>query len=304
MTTQNTLRGLLCSILCVAYATQRRGSHARLHPVQASLRSLLTKLDQDPIATTDAPGVLPDVLLRGQEMLAALATRQLLRRLAEGAHPQVVGPGWLVARQLRHEGRDPPRGRPAFSFGRPPDRRGCRDGRGLRPSELSGRRRPLERVSGIGSSAHSLHRGRVADDVRPRSEARLGLYGHRLELYRRTQPQAVFGTLGKWAARMRRGAFVFTSNVDGQFQKAGFDPESIHECHGSIHWLQCQNGCSPDIWSADGLNVDVDAAKCEWQAPLPSCPRCGSVFRPNLLMFGDGAWLSRRHDQQQRRLQA
>lgn len=31
---------------------------------------------------------------------------------------------------------------------------------------------------------------------------------------------------------------MFTSNVDGAFEKAGYDPARIIECHGSIHWLQ------------------------------------------------------------------
>ncbi len=44
-----------------------------------------------------------------------------------------------------------------------------------------------------------------------------GFYGHRLNLYRATQPHAGFQILRKWAGRMRHGAFVFTSNVDGQF---------------------------------------------------------------------------------------
>jgi len=34
------------------------------------------------------------------------------------------------------------------------------------------------------------------------------------------------------------GYFIYTSNVDGQFQKAGFDPLRLVECHGSIHHYQ------------------------------------------------------------------
>ena len=49
-----------------------------------------------------------------------------------------------------------------------------------------------------------------------------GFYGHRLGLYRTTVPHAGFGLLRAWASRMKHGAFVFTSNVDGQFQRAGF----------------------------------------------------------------------------------
>ena len=66
-----------------------------------------------------------------------------------------------------------------------------------------------------------------------------GFYGHRLALYRRTVPHAGFATLRRWRERAPHGAFVFTSNVDGQFQKAGTPPDRVVECHGSIHHLQC-----------------------------------------------------------------
>lgn len=49
-----------------------------------------------------------------------------------------------------------------------------------------------------------------------------GFYGHRLDLYRRTVPHTGFRLVRAWGERMLNGAFVFTSNVDGQFQRAGF----------------------------------------------------------------------------------
>lgn len=70
-----------------------------------------------------------------------------------------------------------------------------------------------------------------------------GFYGHRLAMYRQTTPHAGFAVLRRWAQRMPQGAFVFTSNVDGQFQKEGFPEESVAECHGSIQFLQCTEPC-------------------------------------------------------------
>lgn len=58
-----------------------------------------------------------------------------------------------------------------------------------------------------------------------------GFYGHRLNLYNRTTPHDGFAILRRWAACRPYGSFVFTSNVDGQWQKAGFD--AVLECHGS-----------------------------------------------------------------------
>ena len=66
-----------------------------------------------------------------------------------------------------------------------------------------------------------------------------GFYGHRLKLYRDTRPHQGFQILKEIGEALSDGYFVHTSNVDGQFQKAGFDPERISEVHGSIHWLQC-----------------------------------------------------------------
>src|SRR5262249_60637974 len=66
-----------------------------------------------------------------------------------------------------------------------------------------------------------------------------GFYGHRLELYRATRPHAGFEIVRRWAESMAEGAFVFPSNVDGHFQRAGFDPERIVRGHGSLGWLQC-----------------------------------------------------------------
>ena len=131
-----------------------------------------------------------------------------------------------------------------------------------------------------------------------------GFYGHRLNLYRDTSPHAGFGLLHGWADRMKHGAFVYTSNVDGQFQKAGFEPDRIVECHGSLHWLQCMDVCCDRLWKADGWVPEVDAFGCRLLSPLPSCPDCGGLARPNVLMFDDGDWVAARTLNQQRRLDA
>ena len=101
-----------------------------------------------------------------------------------------------------------------------------------------------------------------------------GFYGHRLGLYRNTVPHEGFAILRRWSERMTAGAFVFTSNVDGQFQRAGFPDSEIYECHGSIHSLQCTRPCSEDIWTAGALNPVVENDSCRWLGELPTCPRC------------------------------
>ena len=93
-----------------------------------------------------------------------------------------------------------------------------------------------------------------------------------------------------------------TSNVDGQFQRAGFAPERVHEVHGSIHHLQCTAPCSDAIWANDEV-IEVDEATMRART-VPRCPRCGAVSRPNILMFGDGSWLEGRAEAQRDRFEA
>ncbi|MBK9260486.1 MAG: NAD-dependent protein deacetylase [Polyangiaceae bacterium] len=130
-----------------------------------------------------------------------------------------------------------------------------------------------------------------------------GFYGHRLELYRKTVPHEGFPILRQFANRMAHGAFVFTSNVDGQFQRAGFDPERIAECHGAIGFLQCTKNCGIGIFSADPYRLEVDPETFRAKLPLPSCPRCGALARPNILMFGDWHWDGTRSNAQEAALQ-
>lgn len=123
-----------------------------------------------------------------------------------------------------------------------------------------------------------------------------GFYGHRLKLYRDTTPHDGFTVLRKLGESFPAGYFVFTSNVDGQFQQAGFDRHRIHECHGSIHYLQCSHPHCGQPWPADKLRPVIDEETCQWLGPLPRCPECNSIARPNILMFDDGAWQETRYE--------
>jgi hypothetical protein len=86
---------------------------------------------------------------------------------------------------------------------------------------------------------------------------------------------------------------IFTSNVDGQFQKYGFDNARIIEPYGNLHYLQCSKRCSEDLWPisppADGKSggdwersnpflQDVDSIH------VPRCRNCGSIARPAVNM--------------------
>lgn len=128
-------------------------------------------------------------------------------------------------------------------------------------------------------------------------------YGHRLHLYRDTIPHEGFVKLLALSRRKTYGSFIFTSNVDGQFQKAGFREEQVMECHGSIHHLQCLHDCQKTIWCAGDTKVTIEDG-FKTKDPLPSCPYCGEVARPNIMMFGDWRWNYSRTDRQREKLTA
>jgi NAD-dependent SIR2 family protein deacetylase len=129
-----------------------------------------------------------------------------------------------------------------------------------------------------------------------------GFYGHRTNLYRATVPHDGFHIIRKWLAQSGVDYFVVTSNVDGQFQKAGYADDRILEVHGSIHWLQCQTPCNHTIWFNDEI-LQVDEITMRAGHALPRCPTCGEISRPNILMFGDWSWLPDRTRIQEQRFE-
>lgn len=125
-----------------------------------------------------------------------------------------------------------------------------------------------------------------------------GFYGHRLALYRATTPHEGFRILREIGEAMPHNAFVFTSNVDGQFQRAGFADDRIEECHGSIHYMQCLTPCCSGTWTASGFEPVTNDETCRLLNDLPRCPHCGDVARPAILMFGDWGWDQTRQQMQ------
>jgi len=127
-----------------------------------------------------------------------------------------------------------------------------------------------------------------------------GFYGHRLSLYRQITPHIGFDVLYKLCQKIEN-YFVVTSNVDGHFQKSGFPTDKIYEVHGSIHYLQCSKPCLPENWSADELVINhdtIDHQNCLWKNNLPKCKFCREIARPNILMFGDFAWVDNQFQKQ------
>ncbi len=131
-----------------------------------------------------------------------------------------------------------------------------------------------------------------------------GFYGHRLNLYRNAKPHNGFSILKSLTEFKKDNYFIFTSNVDGQFQKAGFDEDKIMEVHGSIHHNQCSENCNSEIWSNKEMKIVIDPTTFLATTALPSCKNCTELARPNIMMFGDWGFNESRSYKQRINLQS
>ena len=55
------------------------------------------------------------------------------------------------------------------------------------------------------------------------------------------------------------------------------------------------------LWSADDTFIEIEKG-FKAKTPLPLCPFCGAMARPNILMFGDFGWEYARTNGQRERL--
>lgn len=83
---------------------------------------------------------------------------------------------------------------------------------------------------------------------------------------------------------MKGNYFMQTSNVDGLWQKAGFNEKKIFEIHGNIFHLQCYE-CQT-IFNNDTLDFKLDHDKLESHT-FPTCECCQRMMRPNILLWND-----------------
>lgn len=124
-------------------------------------------------------------------------------------------------------------------------------------------------------------------------------YWSRIREYLSNKPHQGYSYLLEMVKKKPNGYFVFTSNVDGFFQKSGYSKNNVYECHGNIYKFQCSMSCGKDIWD---LRDEYSATELEALATeknVLNCPNCGAVARPNVLMFNDGSWISRSYWDQQ-----
>ena len=150
-------------------------------------------------------------------------------------------------------------------------------------------------ITGAGLSAESglptyrglggMYNDRLTEDGIPIETALAGVTLQRA-------PEITWRYIAKLEARCRGAAFnpahrviadigrrwprvwVLTQNIDGFHRDAG--SEHVIEIHGNIHRVLCSScGFRRDIHDFSDIEIP------------PSCPRCGQLMRPDVVLFGE-----------------
>lgn len=91
--------------------------------------------------------------------------------------------------------------------------------------------------------------------------------------------------------------FVITTNVESQFEKAGFPKEKIFEVQGNYAYLQCAVACHDTLYNNEQLVKQMLTETYDCKIPtelIPKCPVCGGPMDVNLrhneFFVQDKAW--------------
>ena len=111
-----------------------------------------------------------------------------------------------------------------------------------------------------------------------RPEETWRLFGGMREPVMAALPNRAHVALAQWEASLEthRSFLLVTQNVDGLHQRAG--SRNVVELHGNIVGTRCSNpGCSLKPYRDEGTHANA----------LPMCTQCGSVLRPDVVLFGE-----------------
>ena len=79
--------------------------------------------------------------------------------------------------------------------------------------------------------------------------------------------------------------FVLTTNVDHQFQKAGFDKHRLFYTQGDYGLFQCSEPCCQETYDNEECVKDMLEFQEDMRVPtelIPRCPKCGKPMTMNL----------------------
>lgn len=116
-------------------------------------------------------------------------------------------------------------------------------------------------------------------------------YIYRMLMYGNTPPHQGYSMLRETLETIGKNYFVVTTNVDGHFLQAGYDPGLVYEMHGDLRHAQCIQPCSRNIVAMPRFTAEVATAD-----DIPRCSNCGYILRPNVMMFSDSGLVWRNID--------
>lgn len=79
--------------------------------------------------------------------------------------------------------------------------------------------------------------------------------------------------------------FIITTNVDHQFQKAGFDKHRLFYTQGDYGLFQCSEPCCQETWDNEDMIISMLDSQNDMKIPtelIPKCPHCGKPITMNL----------------------
>ena len=117
-----------------------------------------------------------------------------------------------------------------------------------------------------------------------------GWYADHMKQFMSKEPHEGYHMIKKYIDKRKLDYFIFTSNVDCMWKKAGFDVNRIMEYHGSMDYLQGLTKKGP-IWKTDysvieSIKYDPDTFICKRNS-IPTSPYDGKYARPNVCLFED-----------------
>jgi len=158
-----------------------------------------------------------------------------------------------------------------------------------RLAELVRERRPCVVLTGAGISTESgipdfRTAGGIWEQYDPSEVANIDalrrepvkvweFYALRLDALAGAEPNDGHGALAELEEQGCIRAVV-TQNVDGLHQRAG--SREVVEVHGSLREAECIH-CGVRVPMEDAVGL----------LPLPSCPECGEILKPGVVMFGE-----------------
>lgn len=122
-----------------------------------------------------------------------------------------------------------------------------------------------------------------------------GWYAQHITEFLEAKPHKGYDLIRDFVNRKKLDYFIFTSNVDCMWKRAGFSEVRIIEYHGSLDYLQSLSKKGP-IWPVDmneikNIKYNPKTFKCV-KSTIPISKYNGDYARPNVCFFNDGNYFN------------